>query len=266
MEPAPGSVTVTMSGATFPGGQGAVGWGRSRQNLAPPVLLGPPADAGLAPSAASPRQNGGALLRGLRPCPRRMAAVRPAPGRNPGRAADTAAVSGSVDAPGLRPGRRSRQTSAVQTYDRGRGLWTPAARRRPAPVDTRDGGRARGRCGSGRLDSLQRNRPPPLACPAGNRTASCGIGQHRHGQTARSVAWCSASIWSAPDGSACSGWVRRWSRRVQRGPGAATWRAAQPDPHVSDHDRGATKAKTSPASGGVHGLRQLGHRRSAHRR
>jgi hypothetical protein len=30
-----------MSGATFPGGQGAVGWGRSRQDLAPPVLLGP---------------------------------------------------------------------------------------------------------------------------------------------------------------------------------------------------------------------------------
>jgi hypothetical protein len=40
MEPAPGSVTVTMSGATFPGGQGAVGGGRSRQGLAPPVLLG----------------------------------------------------------------------------------------------------------------------------------------------------------------------------------------------------------------------------------
>jgi hypothetical protein len=59
MEPAPGSVTVTMSGATFPGGQGAVGWGRSRQGLAPPVLLGPPADAALAPLAASPRQNGG---------------------------------------------------------------------------------------------------------------------------------------------------------------------------------------------------------------
>jgi hypothetical protein len=59
MEPAPGSVTVTMSGATFPGGQGAVGWGRSRQDLVPPVLLGPPADAELAPLAALPRQNGG---------------------------------------------------------------------------------------------------------------------------------------------------------------------------------------------------------------
>jgi hypothetical protein len=59
MEPAPGSVTVTMSGATFPGGQGAVGWGRSRQGLAPPVLLGPPADADLAPLATPPRQNGG---------------------------------------------------------------------------------------------------------------------------------------------------------------------------------------------------------------
>ena len=54
MEPASGSVTVTMSGATFPGGQGAAGWGRSRQDLAPPVLLGSAADADLAPLAASP--------------------------------------------------------------------------------------------------------------------------------------------------------------------------------------------------------------------
>jgi hypothetical protein len=59
MEPAPGSVTVTMSGATFPGGQGAVGWGRCRQDLAPPVLLGRPADADLAPLGASSRQSGG---------------------------------------------------------------------------------------------------------------------------------------------------------------------------------------------------------------
>jgi hypothetical protein len=28
-----------------------------------------------------------------------------------------------------------------------------------------------------------------------------GTGLHRHGVTARSLAWCSASIWSAPDGS-----------------------------------------------------------------
>jgi hypothetical protein len=67
------------------------------------------------------------------------------------------------------------------------------------------------------LDSLQQNRPLPLACPAGNGTTRCGTGQHAR-RTAGSVAWCSASIWSAPDGSACSGWVRRRSRRVQTGP------------------------------------------------
>jgi hypothetical protein len=37
-----------------------------------------------------------------------------------------------ADAPGFRPGRRSRQTSAVQTCDRRRSLRTLAARRRPA--------------------------------------------------------------------------------------------------------------------------------------
>jgi hypothetical protein len=102
---------------------------------------------------------------------------------------------------GSGPSRRSRQTSAVQMWDSGRGLRTPAAPQAARTVDTRDGGMARGHCGSGLLDSRQRNRLLPLACPAGNGTARCGIGQHRHGQTARSVAWWSASVWSAPDGS-----------------------------------------------------------------
>jgi hypothetical protein len=103
---------------------------------------------------------------------------------------------------GSGPGRRSRQTPTVRRSDSGRGLRTPATRRRPALWTPATAAWAGGHCGSGRLDSRQRNRPLPLACPAGNGTARCGIGQHRHGQTARSVAWCSASIWSAPDGFA----------------------------------------------------------------
>jgi hypothetical protein len=103
---------------------------------------------------------------------------------------------------GFRTGRRRRRTPTVRRCgqrmrlaDTGSpqacpALWTPA---------TAAG--ARGHCGSGLLDCRQRNRPLPLACPAGNGTPRCGSGQHRHGQTARSVAWCSASIWSAPDGS-----------------------------------------------------------------
>ena len=88
-------------------------------------------------------------------------------------------VPGQVGAAGghRRPGRS----------DSGRGLRTPATRRRPARWTPATAAGARGRCGSGLLDSRQRNRPLPLGCPAGNGTARCGIGQHRHGQTARSV-------------------------------------------------------------------------------
>jgi hypothetical protein len=82
---------------------------------------------------------------------RRRAAVRPAPGRNPGRPADTAAVSGSADTPGFRArsaqpadtdgpplGQRTRPADtgspqaagAVDTRDRGMGTRT--LRQRPA--------------------------------------------------------------------------------------------------------------------------------------
>jgi hypothetical protein len=90
----------------------------------------------------------------------------------------------------------------VQLCDRGRSLRTPATRKQPALWTSATAAWARGHCGSGLLDSRQWNRPLPLACPAGNGTARCDIGQHRHGPTARSVAWCSASNWSASDGSA----------------------------------------------------------------
>ncbi len=86
-----------------------------------------------------------------RPCPRQMVAVRPAPSRNPGRPADTAAVSGSADTPGFRArsaqpadtdgpplGQRTRPAdtrnpqaaSTVDTHDRGMGTRT--LRQRPA--------------------------------------------------------------------------------------------------------------------------------------
>jgi hypothetical protein len=129
-----------------------------------------------------------ALLR--EPRPRRRAAVRPAPGRNPGRPADTAQGCPVTRTPlGSGPGRRSRQTPTVRRSDSGRGLRKPATRRRPARWTPATAAWARGHCGNGRLDSRQRNRPLPLGCPAGNGTARCGIGQHRHGQTARSVVW-----------------------------------------------------------------------------
>jgi hypothetical protein len=115
----------------------------------------------------------------------------------------------------LGSGRRSRQTPTVRRSDSGRGLRTPAARRRPALWTPATAAWARGHCGSGLLDSRQRNRPLPLTCPAGNGTARCGIGQHRHGQTARSVAWCSASIRLAPDGS---GLLRLGTPSIASGP------------------------------------------------
>jgi hypothetical protein len=102
-------------------------------------------------------------------------------------------VAGQVGAAGRH--RRSERS------DSGRGLRPPATRRRPAPWTPATAAGAGGHCGSGLLDSRQPNRPLPLACPARNGTARCGIGQHRHGQTTRSVDRCSRSIWSAPDGS-----------------------------------------------------------------
>ena len=130
-----------------------------------------------------------ALLRGLRPCPRRRAAVRPAPAAIP----DVRRTRPRCPVPrtplGSGPGRRSLRTSAVQMCDRGRGLRTPATRRRPVlwtpAASAGQADTAAAACWTAR----QRNPPLPLACPAGNGTARCGIGQHHHGQTARSVAW-----------------------------------------------------------------------------
>jgi hypothetical protein len=170
--------------------------GHRRRRLASTAVAGGACMDGRPPATAMSLPCSGALRR----CPRRKAAVRPPAGRNPGRPADTAAVSSPADALGCGPGRRSRQTSVVQMCDRGRGLRTPATRRRPArwtPATaaghTDTAAWIGGHCGSGLLDSRQRNRPLPLACPAGNGTARCGIGQHRHGQTARSVGWWSTS-------------------------------------------------------------------------
>jgi len=128
------------------------------------------------------------LLCSGEPRPRRRAAVRPAPGRTPGRPTDTAQGCPVPRTPlGSGPGRRSRRTPTVRRSDSGRGLRTPATRRRPARWTPATAAGARGRCGSGLLDSRQRNRPLPLGCPAGNGTARCGIGQYHHGQTTRSV-------------------------------------------------------------------------------
>ena len=105
--------------------------------------------------------------------------------------------------------------------DSGRGLRTPAARgcprcghprRRQGHADTTAGAT---------LDSRQDNRPPATPCRTRNGTAMSDTGLYRHGVTARSVAWCSASIWSAPVGSgllrseASSMWSDRdGSRRI----------------------------------------------------
>jgi hypothetical protein len=108
----------------------------------------------------------------------------------PGRTVDTAAVSGSVDTcwvPDRSAPPADTDSPEVWTADAACGHWQPAGV--SGAADTRDGGRVVQAYGNATLDSRQRNRPLPLACPAGNGTARCGIGQHRHGQTARSVVW-----------------------------------------------------------------------------
>jgi hypothetical protein len=88
------------------------------------------------------------------------------------------------------PGQRSQGRTAVPM----RGHRTrPAEHReptRPGDADTRDH----------RWTAGSRTVHHPAAMSDRNGTPMCGTGQHAR-LTARSVAWCSASIWSAPDGS-----------------------------------------------------------------
>jgi hypothetical protein len=59
---------------------------------------------------------------------------------------------------------------------------------------------ARGHCGSGHAGQPAAEPSSTPAVSDRNRTAMSSAGRHAR-LTARSVAWCSASIWSAPDGS-----------------------------------------------------------------
>jgi hypothetical protein len=72
---------------------------------------------------------------------------------------------------------------------------------RPGTADTRDRRRAWGHCGSGHAGQPAAGPSThPATVSDRNGTPMCGTGQHAR-LTARSVAWCSTSIWSAPDGS-----------------------------------------------------------------
>jgi hypothetical protein len=167
---------------------------------------------------------------GLRPCLWRTAAVRPAPGHTPSRAADTAAVSGCVDTCWV-----ARLVCAAGGHpwsgrsDSGRGRWTAAAagarrcghprrrQRRADPAATQ-----RWTAGS---TAVHRHR----RCPTRNGTARCGIGQYPSCLTARSVAWCSASIWSpprAPSFCGMSGSLKGDPQSEQGGGVVAWWRSA----------------------------------------
>ena len=84
--------------------------------------------------------------------------------------------------------------------DTGRGLGEQRKPARPGTADTRDRRRAWDTAAAATLDSRQPNRPPPGSHVRSNRTPMCGTAQHAR-LTTRSVAWWSASIWSAPDRS-----------------------------------------------------------------
>ena len=104
------------------------------------------------------------------PCPRRMVAVRPASRRNPGRPADTAAVSGSAGrawVPGQVGAAGGHRRSKM--CDRGRGLRPPATRGRAGTVDTRD-------CGRGTRTLRQRPAGQPATEPS---TAAWMSGRER---------------------------------------------------------------------------------------
>jgi hypothetical protein len=61
---------------------------------------------------------------------------------------------------GCEPGRRRRRTPTVRTRGRRTGLWTPAARRRPALRTPATAAGSCGHDGNVTLDSRQHNRPP----------------------------------------------------------------------------------------------------------
>jgi hypothetical protein len=132
----------------------------------------PPATAMSLPCAGEPR-------------PRRRAAVRPAPGRNPGRPADTAAVSGSADTwvPGQVGAAGRHRRSAARTAD--------AACGNPQPAGGRHGGHPRPR--HGHADTAA------AACwTAGNGTVHCRL-DVRPGTGPQGAASASTAMARPPD-------------------------------------------------------------------
>jgi hypothetical protein len=178
----------------------------------------PPSPAGRAWTVGRLRPPCPRPAQGLQPCPRRRAAVRPAPGRNPGRPAARPWCPVPRTPRGCGPGRRRWQTSAVQcaTANAACGHRQPAGGRRCGHPRVRQGHADTAEAAL--MDSRQRNRPLPLACPTGNGTASCGTGQHRHGPTADPWPGAPRRSGRLQTDLGCSGWVRRRSRQVQMGP------------------------------------------------
>jgi hypothetical protein len=118
-----------------------------------------------------------ALLRGTAAVSAAESSRPAVPGRNPGRPADTAAVSGSVDTLGSGPGQRGRQTSAVQLCDRGRSLAATRNLQAAGTVDTCDcAAGVRGHCGMGRRTLRQRPAGQPTAEPS---AAACMSSRER---------------------------------------------------------------------------------------
>jgi hypothetical protein len=112
-----------------------------------------------------------------------------------------AAVSGSADTcwvPHQVPG--SRRTATVRTLGHWTRLVDTGSRKRPALPPPATAAAPGGPCGNATLDRRQHSRPPPRDVRPGAGPQGAAAASTRHGLTASSVAWCSASIWSAPDG------------------------------------------------------------------
>jgi hypothetical protein len=99
---------------------------------------------------------------------------------------------------GSAPGPCRRRTATVRTL----GHWTRLVDtgRRPALWTPATAAALCGPCGNATLDSRQHSRPPPRDVRPGAGPQGAAAASTRHGLTASSVAWCSTSIWSAPDG------------------------------------------------------------------
>jgi hypothetical protein len=146
------------------------------------------------------------------------------------------------------PGRHSRRVLASGRADTGRGLPDSGSVHPPALRTPATAAGACGHCGSGHVGQMAAAPSTAAALSDQNWTAMCGTRQHAC--LTATVAWCSVSISSAPEGSdlltsdGSSIWTDPGPKRGLD-PGGATRRAATP---LAEYWRALHGSRSQPCS------------------